>query len=506
MEFIADGIFQKKDFLNKELLEYIQNEFHEETTQIIIQKLSNYLDKFIDNLWIYIEYPYVDKLYRSSYYMYYSAKYQTYNRNCFRLSFFNQPVTVIDFFNKQGQEKLQESFLGFMVLRPTIPQLIGRNILSPLILKNQEFECCLMKEEVTIKGVKLTVHGFPHESQDGEFSTCAETSIWSLVEYFSHKYADYKTILLSDITKTLNDDAIERVTPSQGLSYYQISWILKKFGFDPKTYFVSKQNEKVEKIDDNLKKVLFTYIDSGIPVIGGLRFIDDNSSGHAIVIIGKSEVNIEEIRVKLSTLPAKYYNLYDLVEECSIVTIDDNMPPYNVVSFLDPTANYFKKASVITEIVAPLYPKMNLEATQAIQNTDFFLNNTFQTLLTEVFKEERSQQSSIYKLLLSSSRSFKAFIAKLENVDSDIKILIVGISMPKFIWIVEVTNIDLMDKNKINGFIIFDATASTIQVLCIILDGRMTFDNGENWTECPDCGILPAYKNNLKGKWNLWKM
>jgi len=508
LDFIADAIVEKKEFLSKGLLESIRNKLDESSMNSfsLFQNLSGYFSTFIDDLWIYIEYPYVDKLYRSSYYMYYSSKHKSYNRNCFRLSFFNHQIIDNDFFYEEGRIRLQEAFLGFMVLRPTAPQLIGRNILSPLVFKNRDFECCLTKDEVTIRGVKLTVHGFPHESQDGEFSTCAETSIWSLVEYFSHKYPEYKTILLSDIAKTLNDDAIERVTPSQGLSPIQISWILKKFGFDPKTYFATEMNHG-NNIDDTLKKVLFTYIDSGIPVICGLRLLGRDSIGHAIVVIGRSVLDFEKVKEKVASLPVKYYNLYDLMEECSIVTIDDNMPPYNIVSFANPTMNYSTKLpSMITSIVAPLYPKMNLEASQAMQVTDYFLNNTFQSLLSDVFHEDSLKQSAIYKLLLSSSRSFKSFVAKLENLENNLKSLIVSISMPKFVWIVEVSNLDLMEKDKINGFIIIDATASNIQVMCIILNGKLTLNYGKEWTDCSGCDILPAYKNNLKGMWNQWKM
>lgn len=48
---------------------------------------SDYFSVLIPNLAVVVEYPYVDKVYRNSYYRYYSGKAKQVSRDCIRLSF-----------------------------------------------------------------------------------------------------------------------------------------------------------------------------------------------------------------------------------------------------------------------------------------------------------------------------------------------------------------------------------------------------------------------------------
>lgn len=46
-----------------------------------------------------VEYPYVDKLYRDTYYSYFASKLNGYHRDCVRVSIFNSTIKEEDFFN-----------------------------------------------------------------------------------------------------------------------------------------------------------------------------------------------------------------------------------------------------------------------------------------------------------------------------------------------------------------------------------------------------------------------
>src|SRR5207244_2549981 len=90
-----------------------------------------------------IESFYIDKLYRDAYYHYYSSKLKEYKRNCIRLSFFSTHIDLEDFYSAEGVRKLQDNFLGFIVLRPTAPNIIGRNVLRPdLFAKAITYHTC----------------------------------------------------------------------------------------------------------------------------------------------------------------------------------------------------------------------------------------------------------------------------------------------------------------------------------------------------------------------------
>ena len=67
-----------------------------------------------------------------------------------------------------------------------------------------------MKVDVTSNGLKTSVFGFPHASQDGETITCAETSILNVMEYFGLKYPEYSPILPSKIKFVVESQSFEK--------------------------------------------------------------------------------------------------------------------------------------------------------------------------------------------------------------------------------------------------------------------------------------------------------
>ncbi len=64
--------------------------FNPKTTS---QILKYYTSTLRNDLTTYVEYPYIDKVFRNSYYCYFSTKLKTYDRDCMRVSFFNTKVT-----------------------------------------------------------------------------------------------------------------------------------------------------------------------------------------------------------------------------------------------------------------------------------------------------------------------------------------------------------------------------------------------------------------------------
>jgi hypothetical protein len=506
--FIDDLVVHKSKLLNEDVENFFSDHFQLTNINILLEKIKKFIKEMQDDLWIYMEFPYVDKVYRSSYYDYYSSKHKEYIRDCIRLSFFDREMNLDDFYSNEKHNSIKESFMGYLILRPTPPQFIGRNFLSPKVLKKHDFECCLARDEAEIKGLKLEIDGFPHESQDTEFSTCAETAIWSLVEYYSHKYHNYKPILLSDIVKALHDKANERMIPSEGLTSSQITWVLKKAGLETKIYSIDNR----ALFEKCLKPKLLSYIDSGIPLIGALSF-DSESIGHAIVIIGRSKPDIISLYQRIKNLPIQFYNISSLEESCSIVVMDDNMEPFNVVPIENPTKTYGKdKSSSITEIFVPLYPKIYIDVLKADRIVKFFLNDSFQKIRKDVFEEAALSKPMLYRLLLASSRSFKHHICRLD-IPNDLKEIIISIPMPKFIWLAELFDLTMLENDLIGGFLILDATMNFIhetigydsQFMCMYIDGKLSINSGNSWVEYQNCAKIHRYRNNLKGDWNLWK-
>jgi hypothetical protein len=427
--------------------------------ELINKSVVPHLSKLKNSCYVVIETEYVDKVYRDSYYHYYSSKRPKYERNCFRLSFFDGEVKHKDFRNANILSKLESQYLGFIVLRPTIPFLIGRSIIAPKALKTNSFLACASKNESTVNGVKLYVEGFPHSSQDTETITCAETTIWALMEYFSAKYQEYKPVLPSNIIKILENSSFERQLPSRGLGINNISFALKEFGFGTRIYSKSVFGE-------DFFNLLSCYIESGIPLIIA---IDDSPMGtirHAIICIGHEKIKKQQIQnLALSSysggkeLVENGVNLYDWDEiKKEFVFVDDNFPVYQCALLDTPTQHYPEKweACRIKYFIAPLHSRIYLDAFVA-KNYILKLLSTVEPLVahTEV----------LIRLYLTSSRSYKHALALNKTFDNVIKDGIMKMEMAKFIWVAELSTKKLMsDTNnmKADGLILIDATEANI--------------------------------------------
>lgn len=447
MADIYSGFVKDKTEFLATLKDYLLN-FYKITDTNIQESLNviNYrlIQNLKDDVGFFLEFPYVDKMYRDTYYHYYASKNNEYDRNSIRVSIFLNNFTVDNIFDA---ESIMANYLGFFTIRPTFPNVLGRNITSPLAFKDvNDISVCNSKYSVSFNSLKLQVSSFPHSSQDSEAITCAETTIWSIVEYFSNKYNEYRPLLPNQIHEILKELTVERQIPSQGLSAQQISFALKKVGFGVKVY-----NKNMYDVE--FESILKTYIDSGIPVVA----IVNNSNGicHAFNIIGKRKYNDTELAkiIPLDLRGDGTVMLRDVSEaEVDYVFIDDNCSPYRISNINNPCAHYgdaeWNKCK-ITDIIVPLYPKIYMDAGQAKK-----LSVNFIKLCNFAFINR-----NIYiKTFLCSSRTYKDYLFKLEDINPEIKKILLSLNMPKFIWVTEIYDISKVSDKKVEGIIILDAT------------------------------------------------
>ncbi len=462
-----------------ELLEHIFTEKYRQeelTSKQITQKLlSPYFDKLKPNLYAVIEYPYVDRMYRDTYYSFYSSKLEPFHRDSIRISFFDIEITSHSFTESKFKEDViaGQHYLGFISIRPTFPKVIGRTALSPKAFIEDNFVSCQAKINSTVNFLKFKVSCFPHSSQDGQVISCAETTIWSLLEYFGNKYPDYRPILPSDIHKTLRRFSYKRLTPSEGLTAEQVTFAIREFGFGAMIYSEAKYPD--------FEAIISTYIESGIPVVGVLNN-QANTLGHAVNIIGREKESPDKVlSTSIETIDGSETEL-QIIDFNKVsrryVFIDDNYPPYRFANLKTPFKEYYESSKFhdcqLKSIIVPLYPKIYLDAVRARHNFRQFLKNT--TL--GINKENKR----IVKTFLVSSRSFKEYLTLNEEIDIQIKHLILLTTMPKFIWVAEVSSEKSFQKEMVDGFILQDATEPiqeidqdlnmSITLICSYVDGK----------------------------------
>lgn len=431
----------------KDLLSYLfQQSFKygkEHIDAVLGKDVQLTIDALKDDLFVWVELPYVDKMYRDTFYHYYASRQKNYERNCIRISLFSKKIDVLRVNEERGKE-VESAYLGFFIIRPTMPRLIGRSAISPRALKNSNFISCVSPIPSTALGFKLKVNAFPHASQDGQAISCAETTIWSLMEYFGNRYAEYNPLLPSAIMKRLQRFSYKRQIPSDGLTAEQIAFVIREVGFGTMIY----SNKK----PDSFSIALSMIIESGIPVVGVLK---SEKLGHAVNVVGR-ECDDRKAFLAASAFIKDSGDLilYDFHQgNRNYVIIDDNRPPYQLASLQNP-CNYYNDASWdecrLQSIIVPLYSKIYLDPIRARKN--------FLVVIQSSMLKLSHEEPHVIRMFLASSRSYKAYIANNEGLNQDLKSIILSLAMPKFVWVAELSSGEKFQTNQIVGLLLQDAT------------------------------------------------
>lgn len=415
----------------------------------IESELCDYLKDIKPTVKVIIESDYIDKIYRDCYYQLFAKKLHNIPRNCIRLSFFDTTSTLEELEHDLAGHT--SDYRGFLVLRPLSGHAcIGRNVLNPSVksFEGELINICQASIPASCMGVKMDAVGFPHSAQDGELMTCAETTIWAMLEYFGNRYANYKPILPVEILRSLEGKVCERMTPSSGLNYQQVSEILCEEGLGAKLY---------DWTHPMFKQIFTCYVESGLPLA---VCVDNTYNGigevtHSVVCVGRKEIDLGGCRLASRDADGKTIYLWnDSINE--FVFNDDNCSCCRVVPF-EKTGNYYSDLDdggkdgwddmKITNFIVPLPEKVYMDAEIAIKVSEYYATN-----ILEVPDE------SVIRTFLVSNRTYKDYVMHNEDLSKDVKEFLVGLSMPKFVWVTEISTEESFRNKKTNSLILLDAT------------------------------------------------
>ena len=322
------------------------------------------------------------------------------------------------------------------------------------------------------------------------------------MEYFSSKYLNYSPKLPSDIINELLQSSERRLLPSEGLTILQIAHALKSFGFGTVHYAKDKDKDPNDK--KNFHRLMYYYVESGIPIVVALQ--KDNSA-HALIYIGHSPINIEEelTRKQGEKLTDKLNIIYTADLCTRYIVIDDNFPPYQETSLDQPGSYYTSKSQKeyqITGFVVPLYKRIHLEASQAHKLAIEILKDS-----AIGYSDSNKNIELIFRFFLTSSRSFKRSVLRNEEMHVLLKQFLLRKTMPKFIWVAELSSKELYKQEKGNGLIVLDATGdkSFNSLLFAYYPNRIALKKEMTQELKTGLGNFNLYKNNLKGEWSQWK-
>ena len=433
------------------------------------------------------ESEYVDEMYRDIWYRYYSGRHIQYQRNCKCLFFFQGELPRDLFFqyDSAGEAFLQSRFAGVCVLRPICSGEIGRTILDPDKLNLPECFLRTARFSFHVFGHLLFLNGFPFSSQDGETMSCAEITLWSILEYFGTRYTRYRTVLPGQIMEEIERLSVERMFPTRGLEYSYMTALFQTFGFSPRLYDRKAFGDQPKSLRQ-YRRAFHYYVESGIPLAVGISGRKGGEeTRHSVVCVGhgcrRKSVHDAEVRYLGTDALYPYLDSSDLFDD--YVIMDDNRTPYRVESY--GRLEGWEKSEVRTFAV-PLYQNVSLEASDAsvIINT-IFTNGSlgFLDFVEEMGEPPTQNNPLILRIFLADSGDYCGFRAKRAgNVPA--AFFYSTLRLPRYIWVAEISLCSAYKEHKIYGEIVLDAASgrnSALESLLMIRYlNRVGFRNPED--------------------------
>lgn len=383
---------------------------------------------------VIVEYPYVDKDYRSTYYGFYSKRHRAYSQFCYRLHLFEKPLE-----SEKDLSEVSDVYLGSIVLRPTEVTTLGRTLLSPRAIRDFNGFVCEANFENNLLGAPLKVKTFPHIMQDTDVTVCAHAVCWMIARYYSEKQSVYPERLAFDIAEAVKDFSGGRIIPSRGLTLGQVSEVLASIGFHPEIFIRNLYDDK-----DIFYDLLYCYVESGIPVVGAM-----SGKEHAVAILGHGTLR------SASEICNRTRGTFVNVRHCSdrLIMNNDNCLPFapllaqsgqsgqGTEYFLDDVDAFvvpqYEKTYLNAENVLKLYPRLAAGGIVEIPEKQYML-----------------------RVYMTSSRSYKRNIRNSSDINDMMRQAQLEIPMPKFIWIIELAAPEHYDQMKTDFRWLIDATAN----------------------------------------------
>jgi hypothetical protein len=431
---------------------------------------------------VLFEYDYVDKDYQDEYAAFYCKAFKQYKSRCVRLHFFSRAIPRR---TKWNFGRYAEHYFGYVVIRPTDLQRVGRTVLRPTVTDpDRQFVHCSVECHAHILGETFTVAGMPFIQQDTQVGACAQASLWMLARYMSRRFG-YREFLPSEINQLAKANmAVGRLLPAQdGLNPYQMldalsgmgipalfysrdafaqcsKHIMQAFPVDPTASADLRAAQQVLQNTLQLADIAYRYIESGLPVILG-------TSSHALVAIGHTYDPSIQARISIERIPSFYVN-------------NDNKGPYREMPIFATSLSDYSFGQV-DRIIPVLPPEVTLRGeeaeTMARESIDELLNRVlpgppplnYRDFITQHINTALAGklEKMEFRTFLQSSVEFQASMRQsmsCGNFDREVGRVLLQLAYPKYIWITEASSSVLLnhpDKKdrKCVGRVIVDSTA-----------------------------------------------
>jgi len=332
-----------------------------------------------------------------------------------------------------------DGYLGYMVVRPTKIQTIGRSLLSPGSLRQVKGRLIEHKHKCHVMGYRAHVKGFPFMQQHSDIAVCAHTACWAVLRHYSERYTLYPEVLVHDISLKGRDFESGGLLPSLGITARDAERIFAAFGTYPLLVHGSEPED--EKGGIRFFDEMLAYLESGFPLFGV-----QTRRGHAVAIVGyRTSPHAQGAQ-------ADYRGrAWDFVSH--LLVIDDNHAPYRAVGRVAAGNEYLVDA--FDGFIVPLPEKVFLPGNSALDFAEEVLR-----VPPENFAHLEDREDLVTRCFVTTTASWHRFIrSQAASLPTEFATAALELPMPQFIWVIEFATQQQRAAGQIEARLILDATA-----------------------------------------------
>lgn len=381
---------------------------------------------------------------------------------CTRIHFFSKPTEspdqeLIDYLASCADA----DYNGFIVVRPLDSHVVGKTLLRApdLFLNNLQTRLSGDTFSVNVCGKHFSLLAAPFSEGDGVVNLCAHSCIWMLNKCLekSHGMAKRFPFEINQLATQYYSGGVS--TPSPGLNPWQIAETLKRMGYYPIMY----HKKSFKKIDRKwvIPNMVYPYLNSRLPVV--LVSSPKNQARHSILLVGE-QVPVVSKKPKAKTTfigdePAYFVAHNNAVSPYEQFSVEDAQNsdrlivalPENIRLHADAVQDYFQE--ILTT------PGNLLDRVQALaqRNPEGVLNRAIQILSGKepVLADVRLVKSNEFKLSLRSRAA---------PMNGDLVSEFCYSNMPKYVWVIELSDFETYTKDLVVGEIVLDATCDRSRI------------------------------------------
>lgn len=404
----------------------------------------------------------------------------------------------------ENMDSLQASYIGYSVIRPVSQRCLGRTVIDPCKVGRKVADGFYMlrtRFKGHLNGPALNACGYPYMSQDTEATVCAHTALWSMCRYLSERYTMYpETYPYDFIAGTTDTDG--RTAPYRGMTYSDYSRLLTQFGCHPEILVMQEEGmdaagKKISALSPEKLTRLYTYVESGFPVLASYH-------GHVVSLVGHTmDWNRKPVPNKHGWIDSSGF-----LKE--FVVVDDNFFPYQLLGYRGDPKNYaqvypsggYALESLYTA-VCPLPEKVYLPSERARKQCEILLRGLMAAHPAEVTAGKTSPL--VTRMFVTTSAALKR--RKLEKslaagkVTDPFAVKIADMHLPHFVWVMEVSPLELYRQGTCTTEIVLDTTANSLEecLLYARAGGKLLLNNKVIEIKNPGLhlGTFAQYTHNL---------